>query len=203
MAGAFQLLRSNDLIWSRGVRDYLLGGRTPVSDLVAWNADATHLPYRMHSEYLRRLFLDNDLAAGHYVVDGVPVGLSNIHAPMFVLATAWDHVAPWKSVYKIHLQADGEITFVLTSGGHNMGIVNPPVSSKKEYRIGTHRLDDPYVSPDLWFDNHAPQPGSWWPAWVEWLRQHSSARAAYPSMGAAGRGYPALDDAPGTYVFDR
>ena len=201
MAGAFHLLRSNDLIWSRVVRDYLLGGRTPVSDLVAWSADATNMPYRMHSEYLRRLFLDNDLAGGRYVVDGTPVGLSNIRAPLFLIGAEWDHIAPWKSVYKIHLQADTDITFALTSGGHNTAIVNPPSSSNKEFRIGMHRRDDAYRSPDQWIADHAPQRGSWWPAWIDWLRQHSTARVTPPPMGAAG--YEAGADAPGTYVFNR
>ncbi len=203
MAGAFRILRSNDLIWSRIVHDYLLGGRPPMSDLTAWNADATRMPYRMHSEYLRSLFLNNDLAAGRYIVDGSPVGLSNIRTPMFVVATAWDHVAPWKSVYKIHLQAESDITFALTSGGHNKGVVNPPDSSARDYRIGTHRHNDPYVAPDQWLVRHAQQHGSWWLPWTEWLHGHSSAHRAPPPMGAADRGYPALADAPGTYVFDR
>ena len=203
MAGAFQLLRSNDLIWSRLVRDYLLGGRTPVSDLMAWNADATHLPYRMHSEYLRRLFLNNNFASGHYVVDGSPVGLSDIDVPMFVVSTLWDHVAPWKSVYKIHLQADSDITFALTSGGHNRGIVNPPASSKHAYRIGTHRPTAPYISPDHWLEAHQPRAGSWWPAWIDWLKTHSSERATPPGTGASDRGYVPLEAAPGTYVMER
>jgi polyhydroxyalkanoate synthase len=203
MAGAFHLLRSNDLIWSRLVRDYLLGGRTPMSDLMAWNADATHMPYRMHSEYLRRLFLNNDLASGRYVVDGMPVGLSNIDVPMFVVATAWDHVAPWKSVYKIHLQADVDVTFVLTTGGHNVGIVNPPTSSKREYRMGTHPHTAAYVSPDHWSETRDPIPGSWWPAWVKWLKTNSSAPGAPPKMGAPAIGLRPIEAAPGSYVFDR
>jgi polyhydroxyalkanoate synthase len=102
MASAFQLLRSNDLIWSRVSRDYLLGERADSSDLMAWNADATRLPYRMHSEYLRKLFLHNDLAEGRYLVEGRPISLSDVHTPMFVVGTIRDHVAPWKSTYKIH-----------------------------------------------------------------------------------------------------
>jgi polyhydroxyalkanoate synthase len=203
MAGAFHLLRSNDLIWSRLVRDYLLGNRTPMSDLMAWNADATHMPYRMHSEYLRRLFLNNDLASGRYVVGGMPIGLSNIDVPIFVVATAWDHVAPWKSVYKIHLQADVDITFVLTTGGHNAGIVNPPESSKREYRIGTHLHKTAYVSPEHWLDSHDLIRGSWWPAWTEWLTDNSSATGAPPTMGAPTMGICPIEAAPGSYVFDR
>jgi len=203
MAGAFHLLRSNDLIWSRLVRDYLLGGRTPMSDLMAWNSDATHMPYRMHSEYLRRLFLNNDLASGRYVVGEMPVGLSNIDVPMFVLATEWDHVAPWKSVYKSHLQADVDVTFALTTGGHNAGIVNPPTGSKREYRIGTHPHMAAYVSPDQWLETHRPNPGSWWPEWMLWLKSNSSACEPPPPMGAPALGLKPIESAPGSYVFDR
>src|SRR6185312_13655608 len=120
--GAFQLLRSNDLIWSRLVREYLLGDRPAMNDLMAWNADATRMPYRMHSEYLRHLYLENDLAEGRCLVDGKPAALTDIRAPMFVVGTTRDHVAPWRSVYKIHLLTDTEITFLLTTGGHNAGI---------------------------------------------------------------------------------
>lgn len=205
MAGAFRLLRSNDLIWSRVVRDYLLGTRSPVTDIMAWNADATRMPYRMHSEYLRHLFLDNDLAAGRYVVKGSPIGLSNIDVPIFVVATAWDHVAPWKSVYKIHLQADVDVTFALTTGGHNVGVVSPPgaIIRGREYRIGTHLSSDAYVSPDQWLKSHDPVPGSWWPAWFEWLREKSSTPIAPPATGAANLEIPPGIPAPGDYVFDR
>ena len=126
MAGAFQLLRTNDLIWSRLVHDYLMGERTPMNDLMAWNADSTRMPYRMHAEYLQRLYLDNELAAGRFMVDGRPAAIQNIRAPMFVVGTERDHVAPWRSVYKIHYLTDTDVTFVLTSGGHNAGIVSEP-----------------------------------------------------------------------------
>src|SRR5690606_17731275 len=106
MAGAFQILRSNDLIWSRLVHEYLMGERTPMTDLMAWNADSTRMPYRMHAEYLRRFYLDNELATGRFMVEGRPAALQNIRAPLFVVGTERDHVAPWQSVYKIHSLAD-------------------------------------------------------------------------------------------------
>ncbi|MBS0582146.1 MAG: polyhydroxyalkanoic acid synthase, partial [Proteobacteria bacterium] len=124
MAGAFQMLRSYDLLWSRLVGNYLMGEREPMNDLMAWNADATRMPARMHSQYLRRLFLDDDLSEGRYPVNGKPVALSDIRLPVFCVGTVTDHVAPWRSVYKLHYETVAEITFVLTSGGHNAGIVS-------------------------------------------------------------------------------
>ena len=201
MAGAFQLLRSNDLIWSRMIRDYLLGDRRPPNDLMAWNVDATRMPCRMHSEYLRRLFLNNEFAAGRYKVDGSPIAVSDIRSPMFVVATEKDHVAPWKSVYKIHLQADVPITFVLTSGGHNAGIVSEPDHPRRHYRVSTRDDRESYVDPDTWCETTTVKQGSWWPEWEAWLSMKCTAeQIAPPTLGAHTLGYPPLCDAPGIYV---
>jgi polyhydroxyalkanoate synthase len=202
MAGAFQLLRSNDLIWSKLVRQYLLGEREPMTDLMAWNADATRMPYRMHSEYLRHLFLENDLAEGRYLVDGRPVALSDIKVPLFAVATQTDHVAPWRSVHKLHLLTDAPLTFILTSGGHNAGIVSEPGHASRTHQLGYRPADGPYIDPETWAASTAEQEGSWWPAWVGWLAQQSSPKIASPELGAKGRGYPPLADAPGRYVLD-
>jgi polyhydroxyalkanoate synthase len=203
MAGAFQLLRSNDLVWSRIVNDYLLGKRQPLSDLMAWNADATRMPYRMHSEYLRRLFLKNDLFEGRYRVDDRPVVLADIRAPMFVVATEADHVAPWKSVYKINLVAGADVTFVLTSGGHNAGIVSEPGHRGRHFRMARRTNGDPYRAPDDWFAATPERDGSWWHAWADWLAAASSGRTAPPSLGAPDQGYAPLHAAPGRYVLER
>ena len=201
MAGAFRMLRSNDLIWSRVVREYLLGGRQPMNDLMAWNADATRLPYRMHSEYLRRLLLNNDLAEGHFEVDGRPVWFTDIRIPCFAVGTVADHVAPWRSVYKIHLVATQDVTFVLTSGGHNAGIVSEPGHPGRTYQIATRRPEeDPYVDPDTWLEETPVRQGSWWPAWQDWLARHSTERVEPPPMGAPEKGYRVRRDAPGLYV---
>ncbi|EJN13385.1 poly(3-hydroxyalkanoate) synthetase [Bradyrhizobium sp. YR681] len=198
MAGAFALLRSNDLVWSRLSRDYLMGEATPPSDLMAWNADATRLPYRMHSEYLRKLFLDNDLAEGRYGVEGRSVSLSDIHTPMFVVGTLADHVAPWRSVYKIHYQADADVTFLLTSGGHNAGVVAPPDQPGHKYQVMTKAADASYVGPDEWLKLAPHVEGSWWPEWTQWLAARSGAPCDPPSIGVGGVG--GLSDAPGDYV---
>jgi polyhydroxyalkanoate synthase len=203
MAGAFQLLRSNDLIWSRMVHDYLMGERAPMSDLMAWNADATRMPYKMHSDYLRRLFLDNDLAEGRFQVGDKPVAISDIRAPIFAIGTEWDHVAPWRSVYKFHLLTDTDVTFLLTNGGHNAGIVSEPGHDQRHYRIATKREADRYRDPETWYAENDPHPGSWWPAWIEWLDRHSGAAVAPPPLGAPQKGYPPLADAPGSYVLQR
>jgi len=201
MAGAFQMLRTNDLIWSRYVHDYLMGKRRPMNDLMAWNTDSTRLPYRMHSEYLRRLFLNNDLAQGRYEVRDRPVAVSDIHVPMFVVGTERDHVAPWRSAYKIHLLADTDVTFLLTSGGHNAGVVNPPPGERSSFRITAKREKDRYVDPDSWLETTPVQKGSWWPSWFAWLAGWSGERTAPPPMGAPEAGYTLLCDAPGTYVL--
>ena len=120
MAGAFQMLRSHDLFWSGMIREYLMGKRDPMIDLMAWNAGATRLPYHMHSEYLRRLFLNNDLADGQLSVEGKPITLTDIRAPIFAVGTVGDHVARGGD-YKINLRSRGRVTYLLTTGGHNAG----------------------------------------------------------------------------------
>ncbi|PTX53818.1 polyhydroxyalkanoate synthase [Litoreibacter ponti] len=195
MAGAFQLLRSNDLIWSRVVRHYLLGERTPDNPLLAWNADATRMPARMHTEYLRQLFLKNDLAKGRFKVDGKAVALSDIRPDIYCVATEQDHVSPWTSVYRLALLTDTDVTFVLTNGGHNGGILSEPGHKGRHFRCGHKSEGDGHVTAPAWFDRHAPQDGSWWPHWAEWLKRHSSAKVKIAAPDVT------LDAAPGRYVL--
>jgi polyhydroxyalkanoate synthase len=201
MAGSFQLLRSNDLVWSRHVREYLMGERAPMTALMAWNVDATRMPYRMHSEYLRGLFLGNDLAAARFRVAGRPVSLTDIRAPVFCLGTGTDHVAPWRSVYKLHLLTDTEVTFVLTTGGHNAGVVSAPGHPRRSYRVHTQAHGDKYLDPEQYLAQANAKPGSWWPEWQRWLAGHSSAPVSPPRTGAPERGLFVLGDAPGRYVL--
>ena len=201
MAGAFQLLRSNDLVWSRVIHDYLMGGRSEMNDLMAWNADATRMPYKMHSQYLRQLFLNNDLAEGRFLVAGEPVAITDIRAPVFMVGTERDHVAPWHSVYKFNLLSDTDVSFVLTNGGHNAGIVSEPGHPHRHYRMRAKHKDAPYHDPDRWFADADVVDGSWWPALVSWLEDKSGARVAPPPMGTKEDKYAPLCDAPGTYIF--
>jgi polyhydroxyalkanoate synthase len=197
MAGAFQLLRSNDLIWSRRLKHYLLNLPDRDTDLMAWNADATRMPYRMHSEYLRRLFLNNDFAHGRYEADGRPVALTDIEAPFYAVCTLTDNVAQWRSVYKLVLLADTDETFLLTSGGHNVGVVAPPDSGNRSYQMATHRHDTAFIDADRWHACVPVEQGSWWPAWEAWLAAQAGPLTAPPPDSRA------LGNAPGQYVLRR
>lgn len=203
MAGAFQLLRPNDLVWSRAVRHYLLGERPRMTDLLAWNADATRMPFRMHSEYLRQLFLQDDFAEGRLRAEDRPIAVGDIRVPIFALGAESDHVAPWRSVYKIGLLTDAAVTFLLTSGGHNAGVVSPPQRPGRRYRTATRSEGARFVSPDEWLSASAPKEGSWWPVWQAWLAERSGEPCAPPPMGAADAGFAPLCDAPGRYVRER
>jgi polyhydroxyalkanoate synthase len=200
MAGAFEMLRSNDLLWSRLIHDYLLGEREPMTDLMAWNADATRMPYRMHSEYLRKLFLNNDLAEGRFLAGGRPVTLIDLDMPVFVVGTDRDHVAPWHSTYKINLQVETEVTYLLTSGGHNAGIVSEPGHAGRSFRVAVKKTNGHYLDPDRFLAEASRKDGSWWPQWLAWLGQRSGALTAPPSIAAPQALYPPLADAPGEYV---
>ncbi len=196
MMSAFQMLRSNDLIWSRLVRRYLLGEEDqPMNELMAWNADSTRMPARMHSEYLRHMFLNNDLAAGRYTVDGHTVSLRDIRIPIFGVGTETDHIAPWTSAFKIHTLSHADVTFVLTNGGHNAGVISEPGHAHRHFRIHTTRDSDQTLTPETWMARADMQNGSWWPAWTSWLTARSGKKSEVPAMTGD------ICDAPGTYVF--
>jgi len=203
MTGAFQMLQSNDLIWSRYIREYLMGRRQKMIDLMAWNADATRMPYKMHSEYLRKLFLHNELAQGRFEVGGEPVSLTDIRVPIFSVSTTKDHVAPWRSVYKLHLLVDTNVTFVLANRGHNGGIVSEPGHEGRKYQIRRKVEGTKYVPPEEWRETTPVEEGSWWPALVKWLDERSGELTEPPGMGAPSRGYAPITDAPGTYIYQR
>ncbi len=200
MAGSFQFLHSRDLVWTRRMREYLLGEREQPSDLMAWNVDTTRMPARMHNEYLTALYLHNALATGSYRIGGRHgrvVSLADLRLPVFMVGTTRDHVSPWHSVYKLHLLSEAEITFALASGGHNAGIVSEPGHAHRSYQIATRPAHGPWIEPDDYERTAPHHEGSWWPAWHEWLAAHSSGKqTARPLPRGA-----ALGDAPGEYVL--
>lgn len=201
MMGSFNLLRANDLIWSRMIREYMMGERRRLVDVAAWAQDTTRLPARMHAEYLRSLYLNNDLTEGRFEVEGKPVALQDIETPVFVLGTEWDHIAPWRAVYKIHLSLETDVTFALANRGHNQGVVSPPGTTGLHFRVGTKPARARYIDPDAWFVSCKPEEGSWWTNWFEWLRVRSSGEMRPPpGLGAPHKGWPPLEDAPGSYV---
>jgi poly[(R)-3-hydroxyalkanoate] polymerase subunit PhaC len=204
MAGAFQILRSNDLIWSRSIHEYLMGERPQPFDIMVWSQDSTRMPYRMHSEYLRSLLLDNDLTEGRFKVDGRPIVLLDLRGPLFVLATERDHIAPWHSVFKFNLLTDADVTFVLTSGGHNGGILSEPGHHPRHhFRMSQQKEGEHCADPHAWLAAHTPREGSWWPAWTAWLAARSGETVPPPPLGKAAAGFAPTEDAPGSYVLVR
>lgn len=202
MAGAFALINSKDLVWSKLTHEYLMGRAPSVNDLRAWNADATRLPFRMHSEYLRRLYLNNDLAEGRYQVHGKTIALKDIRVPLFVVSTETDHVSPWRSVYKTHMLTDSELTFVLVSGGHNVGIVCPPDAHVNAHFLASSRAaSGAYKDPDAWLRDAPEQPGSWWPFWSRWIKERT--QGTVPAAGHAPASGSGSGAAPGRYVVEQ
>jgi polyhydroxyalkanoate synthase len=203
MGGAFQMLRTYDLLWAPAVQSYLKGERPGVNDLMAWNADGTRMAYRMHTDYLHQLYLNNDLARGRYVALGEAIDLASIEQPMFVVGTETDHVAPWKSVYKVgKLVRSRDYTFCLTSGGHNAGIISGPQHPRRRHRVLTMKAGTRLPSAEQYLRKVEPVQGSWWPTFAAWLAGHSSPqRVAPPKMGNPKKGLKPLADAPGEYVL--
>jgi polyhydroxyalkanoate synthase subunit PhaC len=201
MAGAFQMLRSQDLVWSRMIREYLMGERAPTSDLMAWNADTTRMPFVMQSQYLRRLFLGNDLAQGRFEVEGGAVHVEDITVPVFALGTVADHVAPWRSVFKVTRMFESDVTFVLTSGGHNAGVISEPGNKRRSFQALDLKHGSAHPNPDSWSAEAGKVSGSWWPVWTDWLKERSGPKTAL--RPAESRSYPPLCAAPGTYVHQR
>lgn len=204
MANAFNVMHSNELIWGRIVQDYLIGDRRPLFDVMAWNSDVTRLPAKMHSEYLEELFLTNSLIQGNFAVNNEGISLSNIDVPIFAVGTVADHVAPWKSVYKINFFTKVDVTFVLTTGGHNVGIVSEPGHKGRSYQVKLKKQQDKCLTQDAWQKTAPTKEGSWWVEWESWLVNYSDVtKVQPPGIGNKKKGYPVLGDAPGTYVLQK
>ncbi len=195
MASTFNMLRSNDLIWSFVVNNYLLGRSPAAFDLLYWNSDSTRMPVKMHRFYLREMYLKNKLVEpGGITLNGIPVDLSAIRIPIFLQSSKDDHIAPYPSVYKATHHFSGPITFMLAGSGHIAGVINPPQANKYYY------YTNPEVPEDVedWIDSAEHHEGSWWPYWHQWLYRKSGRKVAarIPGDGALG----VIEDAPGRYV---
>ena len=194
MATSFNMLRSNDMIWSYVVRNYFLGkGHLPF-DLLYWNADATRMPAATHSFYLRNMYHMNLLAKpGGLCLSGVPLDLTQITTPTFILSAREDHIAPWKSTYAATHLYKGPGKFVLAASGHMAGAINAPGG-----KYGHWTNDDLPPTPDEWFSGATARQGSWWPIWDEWVTGFASGRIAARQPGD-GR-LTMIEDAPGSYA---
>ena len=201
MARAFAAIRAEDLIWTRAVRRYFLGREDVATDIGVWLSDTTRMPALMHSQYLRALFLENRLTAGRFAVEGRVIALKDLSVPLFVVATETDHIAPWRSVYKTQLFTDCDLTFVLTKGGHNTGILSEPGHAGRYFRLSHRPTGALYTGPNAWLARTGTTPGSWWPAWSEWLMTRGGGLVEPPTMGAPDREVQLLGPAPGTYVL--
>jgi polyhydroxyalkanoate synthase len=207
MASTFNLLRANDLVWSFVINNYLMGKDPFPFDLLYWNSDSTRMPARMHSFYLRNMYLKNLLGVpGGIVLEGVPIDLSKVEVPAYFISTAEDHIAPWKTTYKGSQYLGGEVRFVLGGSGHIAGIVNPPAA--KKYHYWTNESNP--ATPEEWFNTATQHPGSWWEDWQAWInaRNGGAAEAESSALHVPARvpgdgGLPVLEDGPGSYVMLR
>src|SRR3954467_5485533 len=195
MAGTFNLLRANDLVWSFVVNNYLLGKDPFPFDLLYWNADSTRMPARMHSFYLRIMYIKNLLGVpGGISLDGVPIDLSRVKVPSYFISTVEDHIAPWKTTYKGARYLGGPVRFVLGGSGHIAGIVNPPAAKKYHYWANDALPD----TAEQWFESATQTPGSWWEDWQRWIGQQNAGDKVPARIPAN-----AIEDAPGSYAMMR
>jgi len=202
MADTFSMLRANDLIWGVAVNRYLLGKDAPAFDLLFWNDDATRIPRTLHSYYLRRMYVQNDLVRPDTLeVDGVPLDLRRVTVPIYCVATSEDHIAPWRSVYAMARHVGGETTFRLGASGHIAGIISPPGKKKAQWWGPPPGTPNP-PSADAWLEAAPKHDGSWWPDWAAWLAERSPDTVPAPER-LGNDAYPPLADAPGTYVLER
>ena len=195
MATTFNMLRSNDLVWSFVINNYLMGKDPFPFDLLYWNSDSTRMPARMHSFYLRNMYLKNQLGVpGAVTLAGVPIDLSQVKVPAYFISTVEDHIAPWKTTYKGARYLGGDVRFVLGGSGHIAGVVNPPAAKKYQYWTNETLAD----TPEAWFEGATQHPGSWWEDWQRWMEKRNGGDkvpARIPSK--------AIEDAPGSYVMRR
>ncbi|MCF8473568.1 MAG: class I poly(R)-hydroxyalkanoic acid synthase [Emcibacter sp.] len=195
MANTFNMLRSNDLIWSFVINNYLKGKEPLPFDLLYWNEDCTRLTKACHKQYLHDMYMNNNLVEpGKITLNGTPIDLTKITIPTYIQAAHTDHICPWKSVYKDTWHFSGPKRFILAGSGHIAGVVNPPEAQKYNYWLN----DDLPHDPEEWFDNAVSKPGSWWDDWHGWLSKKSGKKISARTPGDGS--LEVLEDAPGSYV---
>jgi polyhydroxyalkanoate synthase len=195
MANAFNLLRSNDLVWPYVVNNYLKGEAPFPFDLLYWNADATRMPAANHSYYLRNCYLDNNISKGKLAIDDVRIDLKQVVVPIYNLATREDHIAPAKSVFVGSSAFGGPMRYVLSGSGHIAGVVNPPSKMKYQYWTGEAPEGKDL---DGWIHNATEHPGSWWTDWIAWIKAQDAEEVEARAPG--GGVLAPIEDAPGSYV---
>jgi polyhydroxyalkanoate synthase len=194
MVQSFNLLRANDLIWSFYINNYLMGKEPIPFDMLHWNSDAVRMPGKMHADFLRKMYLENRLMEpGGIQIDGVPVDLRTIATPMFVMAAADDHIAPWRAVFPLPNIVKGATQFVLSGSGHVAGVFNHPEKQKYHFWKNSRKTDNP----DEWLATAEKFAGSWWPIWEEWVEKYTGKMVDAQPINED----VALDAAPGTYVL--
>jgi polyhydroxyalkanoate synthase len=199
MASTFNILRANDLVWSFVINNYLLGKDPFPFDLLYWNSDSTRMPAKMHSFYLRNMYMKNLLGVpGGITLAGHPVDLSKVKVPAYFISTVEDHIAPWKTTYRGAKYLGGEVRFVLGGSGHIAGIVNPPAAKKYHYWTNEATPD----SPDAWFEGATQHPGSWWEDWQAWMEARNGGDKI-PARVPGDGGLKVLEDAPGSFAMLR
>jgi polyhydroxyalkanoate synthase len=200
MATTFNMLRSNDLIWSFVINNYLMGEEPLAFDLLYWNSDSTRMPARMHSEYLRTMYLENRFKEpGGMVLDGVPIDIASVKTPCYFLSACEDHIAPWRSTFAGAGLFKGPVRFVLSGSGHIAGVVNPPAAKKYGYRTSRSR---PRGDAEAWLESASHKEGSWWPNWQKWVSKFAGTKVKARKPGAK-KAFPVLEDAPGSYASKR
>ena len=196
MAGAFNMLRANDLIWSFVINNYMLGKQPMPFDLLYWNSDTTRMPEKLHLSYLRQCYRDNALALGKMMLGGVTLDLSKVKVPVYLQSAREDHIAPAKSVFKGAHLFGGPVRFIIAGSGHIAGVINPPAA--KKYQYWTNDAKAKALDVEDWRDGATEHPGSWWTDWDKWLAKLSGKKI--PARKPGDGNLPVLGDAPGTYV---
>jgi polyhydroxyalkanoate synthase len=198
MASSFNSLRANDLVWSFFIKNYLRGQNPVPFDILYWNSDSTNMPATMHSQYLRWMYLHNNLSQPNKIhLNHTPIDVSTIDVPTFFLSTEKDHIAPWQTTYIGYQLMSGPKRFVLGGSGHIAGIINPPTATKYGYKVNQHAPS----TPEQWLAHATEHGGSWWPEWMDWLKAHSGKLMPAPVFEKLK--HPPIMDAPGSYVLKK